>query len=88
MVMSASILRPLVDRFFPKLGSFYRTQRDTESQMRKSKATPYGFKFAGNDAMATGNFEPKATKILIKQITDTDVFIDVGANVGFYSCLA
>ena len=88
MVISASIFRPLVDRVLPQLGSFYRMWRDSKSQMRKPKTTPYGFKFAGNDAMEIGKFEPKETQILIKQLTNTDVFVDVGANLGFYTCLA
>lgn len=88
MAIFVSMFRPLIDRFFPILGSFYRTWRDTQSQLRRFKVTPYGFKFAGNNAMETGNFELKETEILIKSLADTDVFIDVGANVGFYTCLS
>jgi len=88
MVISSSLFRPLVDRFLPRFGSFYRLWRDTERQMRKFKVTPYNFRFAGNYAMASGEFEPQETRILINQIKDTDIFIDVGANVGFYTCLA
>lgn len=38
--------------------------------------------------MQTGRFEPVETALLQRCMDRATVFIDVGANVGFYSCLA
>ena len=38
--------------------------------------------------MARGEFEPVETQIIRAELQKADVFIDVGANIGFYSCLS
>lgn len=88
MVIPALKLRKFVDRFFPKLGLVYRTFRNARNETAKFKTTPYGFKFSGNETMIRGRFEPRETEIIIQQLASADVFVDVGANIGFYTCLA
>jgi FkbM family methyltransferase len=50
--------------------------------------TPFGFTLAGHAAMARGDFERNETAFLEAQFPFADVFVDVGANVGLFSCLA
>jgi FkbM family methyltransferase len=38
--------------------------------------------------MMAGQFEVEETRLLIELLDDADVFLDVGANVGLFSCLA
>jgi FkbM family methyltransferase len=38
--------------------------------------------------MTDGAFEPVETALTLSRLASTDVFIDVGAYVGFYACLA
>jgi FkbM family methyltransferase len=38
--------------------------------------------------MRTGKFEPDETRIFVKLLDVTDAFVDIGANVGYYCCLA
>jgi FkbM family methyltransferase len=38
--------------------------------------------------MASGTFEPEETNLILRLMNKTDTFVDVGANVGFYACLA
>ena len=57
------------------------------------KITPHGFKFAGNKSMVEksmveGNFEILETEVIKKILPFTDVVINVGANIGYYCCLA
>ncbi len=57
------------------------------------KSTPLGFLFGGlgsqhHRAMQNGTFEPAEVRCLSELIRSTDVFVDVGANVGYYTCLA
>lgn len=50
--------------------------------------TPQGFRIAGNLAMQAGVFEPAETALIEKLLPEHDRFIDCGANIGFFSCLA
>lgn len=53
-----------------------------------AKNSPLGFRFLGNDAMQAGAFEPEETR-LIKHLTEhVDYFINIGANIGYYCCIA
>ena len=73
---------------FPKISYFYRIIRDSRPIKDKPKVTKFGFKFLGHAYMVGGEFEPQETELAIQIFKKIDVFIDVGANVGFYSCLA
>jgi len=48
------------------------------------KTTPWNFKFIGPCGMVDGTFEQSETMVVRSCITYTDIFINVGANVGFY----
>lgn len=50
--------------------------------------TPLGFKFQGHKEMEQGVFEPDETKLVMKLFNSADVFINIGANIGYYSCFA
>jgi FkbM family methyltransferase len=67
--------------------------RSYVSRGRASRATPYGFRMVGGGSqhhlsMQRGDFEPEETALFQEIFADTDVFVDVGANIGFYSCMA
>ena len=38
--------------------------------------------------MQSGAFEPQETALIRKLLDGAEVFVDVGANIGFYTCLA
>ena len=50
--------------------------------------TPHGFRLAGNKVMNSADFEPAETRFIAAQLARAAVFVDIGANIGFYSCLA
>jgi FkbM family methyltransferase len=55
--------------------------------------TPLGFKLTSGfhpayELMRTGKFEIEETAIISKLLPQTDYFIDIGANLGYYTCLA
>lgn len=63
------------------------------SRSTKLKMTPYGFNLKGTNsihhiAMQEGMFEADEVKLFRNIFENSDVFVDVGANIGFYSCLA
>lgn len=47
-----------------------------------------GFLFAGNPIMEQGRFEPNEVTLIQSLLPDSDVFVNIGANIGFYVCLA
>lgn len=73
---------------FSGLALFYRTTRDLLDQRQPPRITPWGFSFAGHDAMAAGTFEPEETTVVRERLNDVDVLVNVGANVGYYCCHA
>jgi FkbM family methyltransferase len=58
-----------------------------------SRRTPFGFLFGGlasqhHLAMQHGTFEPGEVALLSALLRRVDAFVDVGANVGYYTCIA
>lgn len=59
----------------------------------RETVTPLGFKLTAGlhpayDQMRKGTFEPDETALIARLLGLVDRFIDVGANLGYYSCLA
>lgn len=80
-------LRKPVDAHAPWLAHSYRSLRDLTS-WRFARQTAYGFSLAGDATIANASFEPGEAQVFLRQCENHDVVIDIGANVGFYSCLA
>lgn len=80
--------KPLVERF-PTLAAYYRFKRDSKNLKQEvSYRGALGFYFNGPEAMQDGTFEPQETGIFNRIIDKFDVFVNVGANVGYYVCKA
>lgn len=77
----------LADRF-PGLLQLALLARDAFANMEEPRDTPLGFKLAGDPQMQTGSFEPEETRIVQTIFPHVDTVINVGANIGYYSCLA
>lgn len=56
--------------------------------LKEPQDTPLGFKFCGNPSMIQGTFEIEEVKVVEKILPFVDVFINIGANIGFYCCIA
>jgi FkbM family methyltransferase len=92
-------LRANLRRFGWYRGLYWRVARWVDwkdnvlGESLPSASTPYGFKLQVrnhpyNRAMLNGTFEPEEVALIQKQLAQTDIFVDVGANVGLYTCLA
>ena len=79
------ILTRLVD-LAPGLADLYRSIKDQRNRNAEPQVTPWGFKLAGHEDMAAGDFEPKETALVRDLLQDMDIFVNVGANIGYY-CL-
>jgi FkbM family methyltransferase len=74
---------------FPSVSSALRTlYTDYRVHSLQPRQTPFGFRFAGNETMSSGEFERTEAELILRLVPDVDVFVDVGANVGFFTCLA
>ncbi len=83
-----SRLRTVVERI-PALAISYRTIREEIAWQRQKPAiTPFGFQLLGDPAMQSGEFEPEETQLFRDLVENADVFVDIGANIGYYSCIA
>lgn len=67
-----------------------KCRRFSDAQFNKiePRMTPIGFKLAGNEAMERGVFEPEETRLVYKLLSEVDTFVNVGANIGYYCCIA
>jgi len=52
------------------------------------KSTSYGFKLIGPKELQNGLYEPDETKLIKNYLMKSTVFVDMGANIGYYTCLA
>lgn len=66
----------------------YRAYREAKHHLRQPARTPGGFWLAGNQAMESGQFEKTETEVVLRLLQDVDVMINIGANIGYYCCLA
>lgn len=77
-----------------KLTRSYRLYRLTRKALTKAVRQPVfveklGYRFAAeNGQMQTGDFEPEETALLAVMLDDVEVFLNIGANVGYYCCMA
>jgi FkbM family methyltransferase len=81
------IAKPLVEQF-PPLARQYRKLRDSRHLKREPVLTPQGFRLVGNRSMEEGQFEREETRLVSALLKDIDTVVDVGANIGYYVCLA
>lgn len=68
----------------PLLTTIARAVRQYRILQKPPGNTPWGFKMSGPSEMITGTFEQKETSLIRTLMDRSDVFINVGANVGFY----
>ena len=81
-------IKPLIQKI-PGAADYYRYLRDskplrTEVAFREK----LGFFFNGDLSMEKGQFEPQETAIFESLLGKFDIFINVGANTGYYVCKA
>jgi len=81
-------LKSFIEKKIPFLGRLYRNIRDNRKIYQEPKLTDLGFKFNGNSTMESGKFEPAETQTVEKLMNQVDVVINVGANIGYYCCIA
>ncbi len=85
--MIKNIFKKVLDRL-PKVAQLYRNSRDFLDRNQPPLITPWGFILAGHSEMAAGTFEPEETRMVRKILEEIDIFVNIGANIGYYCCHA
>lgn len=73
---------------YPHLAHIYRAMRYGPHIIPDPTMTPSGFKFSGSEAVRKGIYEPDETRLVKKLLPDIDCVINIGANIGYYACIA
>lgn len=76
-----------VIRKIPGLKTLCRVLKNI-SELDEPKDTQFGFKLSGDRLIQEGIFEWEEIKTIEKLLPTTEVFIDIGANIGAYCCIA
>lgn len=84
-----AFLKQHVARRYPDMvAAFHDARMRREFRGRHVVDTPLGFRFAGPAHMQDGSFEPEEVAFLRERLPGADVFVDIGANAGYFSCIA
>jgi FkbM family methyltransferase len=86
--MLKSVIREIVDSRVPWLGNIYREIRDERLLSKPARPTPYGFSLVGAAYMLADDRESEEMAVFLKHLERSTVCVDIGANIGVYSCLA
>jgi len=90
------IIKPLARKIYTVVelyGNKQNTKKNTERDAKKlarevSYRKALGFKFNGSDSMERGEFEHDESKIFDAMINHFDLFVNIGANTGYYTLKA
>lgn len=72
----------------PRLINLFRILKFELLKNKKIHKSKWGFYFTGNESMARGDFEVFETQLLRDLLDEVDVFVNIGANIGYYCCHA
>lgn len=84
----ARLKREIARRYPDWVAAFHDARLRRELRSRPLVDTPLGFRFAGPAPMQDGSFEPQELDFLRGRLPGVDVFVDVGANAGYFTCIA
>lgn len=79
-----STSKPFVDRF----RTWNRSRIARRRLAKDAIMTVHGFYFNGVSGMQDGTFEPEETALVNQIFNAVDLFLNVGANSGYYCCFA
>ncbi len=68
--------------------AFQGYQQSVAANRHPMKRTPFGFWLKGHAEMMDGSFEQQEVALLAERLKHAGVFVDIGANIGYFVCLA
>jgi FkbM family methyltransferase len=86
--MINSIKRNLYAACFRTFPAFASAAREYRQGATKAHRSGFGLDLVGPKYLIDSGFEQDEIRLVREQLRDVDVFVDVGANIGIYTCLA
>jgi FkbM family methyltransferase len=86
--MIPKAVRAAVLSHTPSLAHVYRILRDKMVALTPAVETPYGFKLTGGKSMSDPTSEKEEVAAFTRYLNHAAVCMDIGANIGLYTCLA
>ena len=81
--------KQLIDRKFPWLASLWRFLRDSfRYATMRPEVTEFGFRMLGKDDLDTSRIQSSEHAAFKRLLSESDIFVDIGANVGLFTMLA
>lgn len=80
-------VRSFIEKKFPKSARQYRYVRDN-TQRYKIQHSKFGFDFHGTSDLDSSRTNSNESSSILRAILISDFFIDIGANIGYFSLLA
>jgi FkbM family methyltransferase len=81
------LAKPVLRRI-PFVVTGYKRFWDSREMLRHASKTPLGFTLLGDRGMEGGRYETDETEHVRTILGKVDVFVNVGANIGYYCCMA
>jgi FkbM family methyltransferase len=82
-------IKQKLTKFCPNLAAAFLMYRALRGMNREWSRVPHqGFIFTGNETMSKGAFETEETALILRYLREAQIFVDIGANIGFFTCLA
>jgi len=72
----------------PFMAAIYRTVRDELTFTRATALEMQGFMLKSANSQFGTTYETEVTDLIKTCLVHSDVFVDIGANVGYYACMA
>lgn len=89
MTTATSSLKQMVDTGLPGLSRAYRRLRDfLYFKSLRPYRTSFGFSLYGDRDLDVSRTEQHEVEIFLNLLERSDAVVDIGANVGFFTCLA
>ena len=86
--MVRKYIKKIVEKI-PFLAMIYRVVRDELTFTRAtSLEMPQGFMLKSGNSLFGTNYEVEVTDLIKTYLENSDGFVDIGANVGYYTCIA
>jgi FkbM family methyltransferase len=82
-----SVKAAVYARYFKLFPGFAFAIRELRQGARREHKSSFGMSLVGERGLVHG-FEPEEIALVEEHLQSTDVFVDVGANIGLYTCLA
>jgi FkbM family methyltransferase len=86
--MIRGIKEALYTAYFKTFPALASARREYKQGATKTHRSSFGLNLVGPEYLIDSSFEQGEIRLVTEQLSEVDTFVDVGANIGIYTCLA